>query len=749
MISPLHTITYKQRVTETCDQTVLAWKDEIRHARYGLSQIISAVEAHKNEVRKAYYVGYYENSAPMNNHFTTACPNHVQFSQKGVASHLYSSQWRNDAGSNSDSTVKFSLVPNNTSYDMESGHVVVHSTLKTACRVLDQERYLSHGESVILGYTRESCAIYSDEFLRAAVVKWLDYPSPTKSNRVPGGESCRIVPPVGGFSRGSPVSSTLRGAVLHWQLLYSNLKRRPNLFTHSRVSPAAASTCLHLVPKCGVTVTRRDRRINGSRLEKLHFTQIETQFSSGSIPGGVARGISHLGIVPGDAAGRRVFSGISRFPRPCIPVLLHTSLHTHRLSTPWLIHIAEILRRPHQPNSHTISPLHCHLLCDMVVYRIARNFDIVSLGILPPLAIRRRPACYALFAPAGLAHHSYSSPAILNISCRQTRSVATVASLTRLRDTSSSQPWCPQVIRDDFLFSLSQYWLDYLPPSLGESGSITGGVTPGFSSVGIVLGFSRPRPAPKCISRLNTVRLWGCGQSSSSPVSRRRWSCSLHWTPSPGSQPSAVVRPDTVGRQQPRVQRDVSTSKRERDRERMPCSLQCPGYPAGRRVFSVISRSLRPCIPALIHAQLASHSPALKNSIYAALAVTAGKRRGSVFLFTTVGIFVETGYSTDRWIAEVKESACAVLRQVDSCVLSGEVLWFVYTRAGRALNLKFTCLPRAHCELYRVQNRVEESLRSTRAARCFCNTAASGPHESAAVLKVGVYSLLRRRTRQE
>ncbi|KAJ8897817.1 hypothetical protein PR048_003170 [Dryococelus australis] len=42
--------------------------------------------------------------------------------------------------------------------------------------------------------------------------------------------------------------------------------------------------------------------------------------------GGVAPGFSHVGIVPDDAARLRVFSGISRFPRPCIPMLLKTAL---------------------------------------------------------------------------------------------------------------------------------------------------------------------------------------------------------------------------------------------------------------------------------------------------------------------------------------------------------------------------------------------------------------------------------------
>ncbi|KAJ8879078.1 hypothetical protein PR048_019684, partial [Dryococelus australis] len=49
-----------------------------------------------------------------------------------------------------------------------------------------------------------------------------------------------------------------------------------------------------------------------------------------STPGRVTPVFSHVGIVPDDAADRRDFSEISRFPRPFIPVLLHT----HRLSIP-------------------------------------------------------------------------------------------------------------------------------------------------------------------------------------------------------------------------------------------------------------------------------------------------------------------------------------------------------------------------------------------------------------------------------
>ncbi|KAJ8869355.1 hypothetical protein PR048_030930 [Dryococelus australis] len=46
----------------------------------------------------------------------------------------------------------------------------------------------------------------------------------------------------------------------------------------------------------------------------------------GWIPCRVAPGFSHVGIVPDDAAGRCVFSGISHFSSLCIPALLHTHL---------------------------------------------------------------------------------------------------------------------------------------------------------------------------------------------------------------------------------------------------------------------------------------------------------------------------------------------------------------------------------------------------------------------------------------
>ncbi|KAJ8870492.1 hypothetical protein PR048_029515 [Dryococelus australis] len=58
------------------------------------------------------------------------------------------------------------------------------------------------------------------------------------------------------------------------------------------------------------------------------------QGKQGSIPGRVT-GFSQVGIVPDDADGRRVLSGISRFPPPPIPMPLHFHFnHLHRLLRP-------------------------------------------------------------------------------------------------------------------------------------------------------------------------------------------------------------------------------------------------------------------------------------------------------------------------------------------------------------------------------------------------------------------------------
>ncbi|KAJ8893480.1 hypothetical protein PR048_006078 [Dryococelus australis] len=59
------------------------------------------------------------------------------------------------------------------------------------------------------------------------------------------------------------------------------------------------------------------------------------QGEPGSIPGWVTPRFPHVGIEPDDTTGRTIFPGISRFPSPLIPTLIHTHLnHTHQLSIP-------------------------------------------------------------------------------------------------------------------------------------------------------------------------------------------------------------------------------------------------------------------------------------------------------------------------------------------------------------------------------------------------------------------------------
>ncbi|KAJ8896018.1 hypothetical protein PR048_001359 [Dryococelus australis] len=56
------------------------------------------------------------------------------------------------------------------------------------------------------------------------------------------------------------------------------------------------------------------------------YYSLPTKESRVSIPGRVTPGFPHVRNVPNDSAGRRVFSGMSCFPRPCIPALLHSRL---------------------------------------------------------------------------------------------------------------------------------------------------------------------------------------------------------------------------------------------------------------------------------------------------------------------------------------------------------------------------------------------------------------------------------------
>ncbi|KAJ8892995.1 hypothetical protein PR048_005576 [Dryococelus australis] len=97
-----------------------------------------------------------------------------------------------------------------------------------------------------------------------------------------------------------------------------HVKSRPNLFTHSRVS-----NVLMTVKSCVQSLTLSVLMPN--IVEILHLGE------PGSIPNVIAPGFSHVEIVADYVAGRRVFSGISRYSCYCIQCEHDTELAALKL----------------------------------------------------------------------------------------------------------------------------------------------------------------------------------------------------------------------------------------------------------------------------------------------------------------------------------------------------------------------------------------------------------------------------------
>ncbi|KAJ8891938.1 hypothetical protein PR048_004497 [Dryococelus australis] len=119
------------------------------------------------------------------------------------------------------------------------------------------------------------------------------------------------MPLVGGSSRGSPI---------------------PPSPLHSRAAPSSPRFILihSLNWALYIAAFEADKRgsDNGRVVTRIKYAftiGASHQGEPGSIPGRVT-GFLHVGIVPDDAVGLRVFSGVSRFPHPCIVALLHTHL---------------------------------------------------------------------------------------------------------------------------------------------------------------------------------------------------------------------------------------------------------------------------------------------------------------------------------------------------------------------------------------------------------------------------------------
>ncbi|KAJ8878579.1 hypothetical protein PR048_019160 [Dryococelus australis] len=176
----------------------------------------------------------------------------------------------------------------------------------------------------------------------AAVAERLACSPPTKTNQVhsPAGslldfrmwESCRTIPLVclagGVCARGrrqvqlAPRSISARGA------------ESVHLLSRLRGRVGEHSGCQFLGTEY-INLQRRNPVVKPcvrapGRGGRAVSTLASQQGDPGSIPGGAIPGLSRVVIVPDDAAGWRLFSGISCFSRPFIPALLHTHLTSPR-----------------------------------------------------------------------------------------------------------------------------------------------------------------------------------------------------------------------------------------------------------------------------------------------------------------------------------------------------------------------------------------------------------------------------------
>ncbi|KAJ8870766.1 hypothetical protein PR048_027065 [Dryococelus australis] len=184
----------------------------------------------------------------------------------------------------------------------------------------------------------------------AAVAERLACSPPTNANLVqfPDGslphfrmwESCWIMPLVGGFSRRSPVFPNLsfrRCSILTSIILIGSPLTYKAVIT--RYLAVLDSCTIFYKPWCTSRYTSRHGRVilhdsslctsiwHSLCVRSVWFVLREViQGEAGSVHSGVSPAFFQVGILLDNAAGRRVFSGFSRLPRPFIPALRLTHL---------------------------------------------------------------------------------------------------------------------------------------------------------------------------------------------------------------------------------------------------------------------------------------------------------------------------------------------------------------------------------------------------------------------------------------
>ncbi|KAJ8880024.1 hypothetical protein PR048_020646 [Dryococelus australis] len=110
------------------------------------------------------------------------------------------------------------------------------------------------------------------------------------------------------------------------------------------------------------------------------------------LPVGSPPVFSHVGILLDDAAGWRVFSGVSRSPRPYIPAMLLASLHTV-MNDLWSY--SHKIGSPPVPSCRAISGHRIHACCMHLPLKLARRRKALRPGSCWPISAR----CLGIVVP--------------------------------------------------------------------------------------------------------------------------------------------------------------------------------------------------------------------------------------------------------------------------------------------------------------------------------------------------------------
>ncbi|KAJ8895161.1 hypothetical protein PR048_000486 [Dryococelus australis] len=139
-----------------------------------------------------------------------------------------------------------------------------------------------------------------------------------------------------------------------WHCTYSSLRLVCQVNIRRRCQPAPISGA-EIENRCKTELFSKAKGGHGGIVVGLLASHLD---ELGSIPGGVDPGFLHVGVIPDDAAGLRVFSGISHFPHPFIPAPFQTRFASLALTFKALICVGmkgrgkrEIAEKTRQPKT--------------------------------------------------------------------------------------------------------------------------------------------------------------------------------------------------------------------------------------------------------------------------------------------------------------------------------------------------------------------------------------------------------------